>query len=134
MENTTAYASTDSHEEYHPLWLVGMVVLSAISTLAAMAAKAQSSAGYKYSYRARLGLEEMLPLRHPFTAIVAGPTSCGKTRFVFRLRDHVSRMIDPPPSKIVYCYGEYQQLFCQYPRVIFHQGLPELNDFDAGNE
>jgi len=36
-------------------------------------------------------------------------------------------MIDLPPSKIVYCYGEYQQLFCQYPRVIFHQGLPELN-------
>jgi len=24
-----------------------------------------------------------------------------------------------------------QQLFCQYPRVIFHQGLPELNDFDG---
>jgi len=39
-------------------------------------------------------------------------------------------MIDPPPSKILYCYGEYQQLFCQYPRVIFHQRLPELNDFD----
>jgi len=39
MENTTLYASTDLYEEYHPLWLVGMVVLSAISTLAAMAAK-----------------------------------------------------------------------------------------------
>jgi len=73
----------------------------------------------------------MLPLRHPFTAIVAAPTSCGKTRFVFRLIDHVSRMIYSPPNKIVYCYGEYQQLFCQYPRVIFHQGLPELYDFDG---
>jgi len=40
-------------------------------------------------------------------------------------------MIDPPPSKIVYCYGKYQQLFCQYPRVIFHQGLPELSDSDG---
>jgi len=73
----------------------------------------------------------MLPLRHSFTAIVAGPTSCGKTRFVFRLIDHVSRMIDPPPSKAVYYYGVYQQLFCQYSRVIFHQGLPELNEFDG---
>jgi len=73
----------------------------------------------------------MLPLRHSFTAIVAGPTSCGKTRFVFRLIDHVSRMIDPPPTRIVYCYGEYQQLFCQYPRVVFHQGLPDLSDFDG---
>jgi len=39
MENTTSCASTDSHEEYHPLLLVGMVVLSAISTLAAITAK-----------------------------------------------------------------------------------------------
>jgi len=39
-------------------------------------------------------------------------------------------MIDPPPSRIDYCYGEYQQLFCQYPRVIFHEGLPELGEFD----
>ena len=73
----------------------------------------------------------MLPLRHPFTAIVAGPTSCGKTRFVFRLIDNVSQMIDPSPSKIVYCYGEYQQLFCNYPRVVFHRGLPDLNAFDG---
>jgi len=41
-------------------------------------------------------------------------------------------MIDPPPTRIVYCYyGEYQQLYCQYPRVVFHQGLPDLNDFDG---
>jgi len=73
----------------------------------------------------------MLPLRHPFTAIVAGLTSCSKTRFVFRLINHVSRMIDPPPSRIVHCYGEYQQLFYQYPRVVFHHGLPDLNDFDG---
>ncbi len=73
----------------------------------------------------------MLPLRHPFTAIVAGPTSCGKTRFVFRLIDNVSQMIDPSPSTIVYCYGEYQQLFCNYPRVVFHRGLPDLNAFDG---
>jgi len=75
----------------------------------------------------------MLLLRHPFTAIVAGPMSCGKTRFLFRLIDHVSQMIDPPSSRIVYCYKEYQQLFCQYPRVVFHQGLPDLSDFN-GNE
>ena len=31
----------------------------------------------------------------------------------------------------MYCYGEYQQLFCQYPHVDFHQGLPDLNDFDG---
>jgi len=76
-------------------------------------------------------LHEMLTLKHPFTAIVAGPTSCGKTRFVFRLIDNVTQMIDPPPTKILYCYGEYQQLFRHYPHVIFHHGLPNLNDFDG---
>lgn len=74
-----------------------------------------------------------LPFKHPFTAIVAGPTSCGKTRFVFRLIEDAHRMIDPPPKKIVYCYGEFQSLFHNYPQVVFHRGLPDINEFD-GNE
>ena len=73
----------------------------------------------------------MLPFRHPFTAIFVGPTSCGKTRFVFRLLDHVDTMIEPAPSKVVYCYGEFQELFRQYPRVTFHHGLPDIDDFDG---
>jgi len=40
-------------------------------------------------------------------------------------------MINPPPARIIYCYGEYQQLFCQYPRVVFYQGLPDLSEFDG---
>ena len=31
----------------------------------------------------------------------------------------------------VYCYGEYQQLFRKYPLVTFHQGLPNIEDFDG---
>jgi len=72
----------------------------------------------------------MLPFIHPFTAIVDGPTCCGKTHFVFRLIDNVSMMISPAPA-IVYCYGEYQQLFNQYPHIEFHEGLPNIEDFDG---
>jgi len=72
-----------------------------------------------------------LALKHPFTAIVAGPTSCGKTRFVFRVIDNATKMVTPSPSKIVYCYGEYQELFNRYPEVIFHQGLPSIDQFDG---
>jgi len=72
-----------------------------------------------------------LTFKHPFTGMVVGPTSCGKTRFVFRLIDNAVSMLEPPPSKIMYCYGEYQQLFCQYPRVIFHEGLPDMDNFDG---
>ena len=73
----------------------------------------------------------MLPLKHPFTALVVGPTCCGKTQFVFKLIDNVDRMIDPPPNRIVYCYGEYQQSFRKYPNVEFRQGLPHASDFDG---
>ena len=72
-----------------------------------------------------------LPLRHPFTALLAGPTGCGKTRFIFKLVDNVGRMINPTPSRIVYCYGEYQQLFREYSGVVFRQGLPNVIDFDG---
>jgi len=72
-----------------------------------------------------------LPLRHPFTALVAGPTGCGKTRFVCKLIENARAMIDPPPRRVVYCYGEYQQLFRKYPRVTFYQGLPNADDFDC---
>ena len=72
-----------------------------------------------------------LPLHHPFTALVAGPTMCGKTHFVFKLIENADVMIDPPPRRIVYCYGEYQQLFDRYVDVDFRQGLPDLKDFDG---
>lgn len=73
----------------------------------------------------------MLPLKHPFTALVVGPTCCGKTQFVYKLIENVDRMIDPPPNRIVYCYGEYQQSFRKYSDVEFRQGLPDASDFDG---
>ena len=72
-----------------------------------------------------------LPLQHPFTGIIAGPTGCGKTRFVFRLIDNAWRMIDPPPEQIWYCYGEFQPLFRQYPQIVFHEGLPDISKLDG---
>jgi len=41
-------------------------------------------------------------------------------------------MIDPSPAKTVYCYGEFQQLFCNYSHVDFHRGLPDIDEFDGG--
>ena len=49
--------------------------------------------------------------KHPFTAIVAGPSGSGKTVFTAKLIEHSSQMIDPPPQKILWCYGAHQKFF-----------------------
>jgi len=70
-------------------------------------------------------------LRHPFTAIVAGPTGCGKSVFTFKLISEAQNMITPPPDKIMYCYSMYQSLFDQFPSVEFNEGLPDIAQFDG---
>ena len=47
---------------------------------------------------------------------------------VLRLIDHANEIIEPPPTRIWYCYGEFQPAFNSYPWVHFHEGLPELSD------
>ena len=66
-------------------------------------------------------------LHYPFTAVVAGLTLCGNTKWVLHLVDNAREMIQPPPDRIWYCYGEYQQLFSEYRHVNFHEGLPDMN-------
>jgi len=68
----------------------------------------------------------LFKLHHPFTAVVAGPTGCGKSAWVLRLIDNAREIIYTPPSSIHYCYGEYQPIFNKYPQVQLHEGLPEL--------
>jgi GTPase SAR1 family protein len=69
--------------------------------------------------------------KHPFTSIVSGPTGCGKTVFTFKFISESMHMITPAPEKIIYCYGEYQPVFNEYPNVIFNEGLPDISQFDG---
>ena len=69
--------------------------------------------------------------KHPFTAIVAGPSSCGKTVFTSKFIDNAKEMIYPPPEKVVWAYGEYQDQFDEYPNIHFHEGLPKPDMFDG---
>ena len=68
---------------------------------------------------------------HPFTAIVAGPSSLGKSMFCMRLIRNAGECIAPPPERIMYCYSVYQTIFDQFPNVEFIEGLPDLNMFDG---
>ena len=69
--------------------------------------------------------------KHPFTAIVAGPTGSGKSVFTFQFIREAAKMINPTVERIVYCYGEYQDMFNDYPQVHFNEGLPDISQFDG---
>lgn len=70
-----------------------------------------------------------LRLKAPFTCIVAASTGSGKTYFVKRLLENADSMIYPTPTKIIWCYGQYQQAYVELsqsmPHVQFMEGFPE---------
>ena len=70
-------------------------------------------------------------LAHPFTCIVSGSTSSGKSVFTLKLIEHAREIISPPPERTLFCYGEYPKIFDNYPGVDFHDGLPGLSSFDG---
>ena len=70
-------------------------------------------------------------LQHPFSCIIAGASGSGKTVFVTKLIEHVQSMIDPPPEKIIWHYGEWQSLFETMPNVEFVEGLPDPKQYDG---
>ena len=72
-----------------------------------------------------------LKLKHPFTCIVAGPSGSGKTVFTTRLIENAKVLIEPAPDRILWCYGIYQTFFNDLKNVEFHEGLPNLDNFDG---
>lgn len=71
--------------------------------------------------------------KHPFTCIVAGPTSSGKTHFVARLVRHADEMIHPAPERILWYYGEWQRTYFdlqKYNNVSFAEGIPKEQDIN----
>lgn len=72
-------------------------------------------------------------LQHPFTCVISGPTSCGKTQLTIKLVENAHVMIHPSPRNVVWCYGIYQKIFDNLPKVRFQEGLPDVNDFQASD-
>ena len=44
--------------------------------------------------------------KHPFNLIVSGASGTGKTQWVIKLLKHSDVLIEPPPKRILYCFGE----------------------------
>lgn len=75
-------------------------------------------------------------LRHPFTAMIAGPTSSGKTvltRSILENYKHVTS-IKSSPLKVIYCYSIWQDMFEQGipgTDIVYNEGLVSEEDIKS---
>lgn len=67
----------------------------------------------------------------PFTCLISGPSGCGKSEFAIRLIENSTKVISPPPQKIIWCYGTYQRRFETLSNIDFIEGMPDLTMFDG---
>ena len=66
-----------------------------------------------------------LRLQAPFTMQVTGGTSSGKSFWTRRLLENAHVMMHPPPDRIIYAYGEWQDMFTEMKDVEFVRGVTE---------
>jgi len=73
-------------------------------------------------------------LKHPFSAILSGPSQAGKTEFTFKLLENYKNMFTPVPDTIIYCYSIWQKKFLRLkeaiPDIKFVQGIIPEDDID----
>ena len=71
----------------------------------------------------------------PSNFYISGQSQCGKSYLVRRLLYYLNDLFYPVPSKVIYCYGEYQKEFDELHGVDFIEGFPEdLNELTRGHE
>lgn len=71
-----------------------------------------------------------MPWRHPWTSLICGPTSSGKSVFVARFLKHLEIMSDTKFDRIVVYYSEFQPSYRELgENVEFREGLPHASDW-----
>lgn len=72
-------------------------------------------------------------LKHPFTAVLAGPSFSGKTYLLRKILERADEMIEGAPEKIIWCHGisqpAHDEMMDSIPNIEFVEGLP--NDLEA---
>ena len=72
----------------------------------------------------------------PITACVTGPTSCGKTNFIFRVIRYKNQLFSEPVTKVIYCYKVWQSKFDIFlsqateeekSQTVFHEGVFDVS-------
>ena len=72
----------------------------------------------------------------PANFYICTQTQHGKSCLVRCMLNHLEELFHPLPSKIVYCYGEYQKEFDEFhPDVELIQGFPnDVNELMKGHD
>jgi len=70
-----------------------------------------------------------MELTHPFTMIIAGPSSCGKTVFTKKLLAFGRKLFNVKFSEIIWCYSELGSLGEQLPGITYNEGLPSETEY-----
>ena len=71
----------------------------------------------------------------PANFYISGHSQCGKSYFVRRLLYYKNELFYPVPTKVIYCYGEYQKEFDDMRDIDFVEGFPsDLDEMTKGHE
>ena len=73
----------------------------------------------------------------PANFYVSGQSQSGKSFLIRQLLQHSNELFYPVPTKIIYCYGEYQKEFEELCNVDFNlvEGFPSnLDDLTKGHD
>ena len=72
----------------------------------------------------------------PANFYVCGQTQSGKSYMVRCMLRHLEELFDPVPTKIIYCYGEYQKEFDEFlPNVELMEGFPNnVHELTKGHD
>lgn len=72
--------------------------------------------------------------KHPFTMMIAGPSSCGKTTFVKQMLLNKRKMFDVDFDRIIWCYSVSSSI-PDIPGIDeFHNGVPESFENDKNEK
>lgn len=66
---------------------------------------------------------------HPFTAILAGPTSCGKSTFIKTFLTKLDKMVNQPIYEVIYCLPLSQPIDDFFNLFTVVRGIPDIDVF-----